>query len=366
MIIPLLFVMVVGIVLVLLIVAARSRLQARQGTLLWLLAIAAEKGQPLPQEVEALAETTSGPLYQDLRQLASYLQLGDPLAIALDRKPGMVPQTAVVAAYIGERTGTLPQVLKEAALHQTMPRVRVSTSPLSLGGALLYLWGLVITGIMIIGFLMYWIIPKFMDIFNDFGVSLPDVTISMIQVSGWFTDYWYLFFPLLMFPPVLLIVVAIAYWKGWEVTELGWMSRWSIRWETPGILRGLSHAVAANAPIAVGLEALRQRHHQDSVRLRLERAMQSCEHGEDCWAALSRQKILKGREVKLLQAAERAGNLPWVLRELASTLEDRRRYRWLAVLEVAQPAVVIALGLVVLYVCVSFFMPLVRLIEQLA
>lgn len=363
--IPLLLGMIVGVALVLVIVTARSRRQARQSTLLWLLAIAAERGRPLPEEIEALSETASGPLYQDLRQLAGNLRLGDPLPVALERNRTLVPHSAVVASYIGTRTGTLPQVLKDAALRCTAPRPRATSSPLALGGAFLYLWTLLMMAVFIVGFLLYWIVPKFVDIFSDFGVELPDATITLVGVGDSVADFGFLLFPILLIPPALLLAAAILYWKGWEAFDLGWMGRWFIRWDTPGILRGMAHSVAAGAPIVQGLEALRERHHQEHVRNRLERAVQACERGEDCWTALRRQKILRPAELRLVQAAQRAGNLPWALRELADSLEDRRSYRWLAVLEILQPAVVVVIGLGVLFICLAFFLPLVKLIEEI-
>ena len=67
----------------------------------------------------------------------------------------------------------------------------------------------------------------------------------------------------------------------------------------------------------------------------------------------------------LLTAAEQAGNLPWALDMLADRIDDRRQ-RWLAVvIEIVQPLFVIALGLLVLLVCLGMFLPLIQVVNGL-
>ena len=58
------------------------------------------------------------------------------------------------------------------------------------------------------------------------------------------------------------------------------------------------------------------------------------------------------RDAALFAAAERAGNLPWALHLVADRIDDARRRRFAAFLEVAQPAIVI---LLVGYACANIF-----------
>lgn len=358
-----------GISVIVVVMIVRERRRARTGTLLWLLAIAARHNRPLNSEVELLVETTSGRLRQDLQNLAAMLQVGDPLPVALERAGGWIPQSAIVAAEVGVQTGTLAQSLGDAARAHTTRRIGSARSTLDVGGLVLYVWIVVLLIFSGAAYLLYSptlaIVPRTRMIFEDFGVRLPGSTQLLFSSADRMRPFAFLFMPILLIPAGLIIAAAIAVWKGRDPFDFGWIGRWLVRWETPTVLRGLSHAVAANAPLAEGLAAVQRMHSRDKVRRRVGEALQAFEAGEDCWLALQRQGILRKPEMRLLQAAERTGDLSWALRELAASLENRWRYRGLMLLEFVHPAMIVLIGAGMLFLCVALFLPLVELIQIL-
>jgi type IV pilus assembly protein PilC len=52
-------------------------------------------------------------------------------------------------------------------------------------GALIYPIVVVMIATLIVTGIMYFVIPKFQEIFNDFGVALPKLTIFLISASKW-------------------------------------------------------------------------------------------------------------------------------------------------------------------------------------
>jgi type II secretory pathway component PulF len=70
--------------------------------------------------------------------------------------------------------------------------------------------------------------------------------------------------------------------------------------------------------------------------------------------------------VPLVHAAERAGNLPWAFVEMADGLYQRTMRLIQRVMQVAFPATVVLLGCLVALVVLSFFLPLVQLVTELA
>ena len=366
MIAPLVLSMIVGVAVIIFIMVAREQRRARASTFLWVLAIAARNNRPLVGQLALLTDATSGRVRQDLQNLAAMLDVGDPLPVALERADVPISQAAIVAAQVGVQTGTLAEALGDAARAQTQRRIGSLRGALDIGGALLYLWLLVLIVLFIVGFLNYWIVPKFRDIFADFGVGLPQVTRLFTEFAPLASALGVLLMPVLLLPGFLILAAAIACWKGRDPFDLAWIARWSVRWESPTILRSLSHAVTANAPLSEGLAAIQHTHPRGKVRRRVGEALQAFESGENCWLALRRQGILRRAEARLLHAAERMGDLSWALRELAASLENRRRYRALVLLELVQPILVILIGAGVLFVCVAFFLPLIELVQRLS
>ena len=59
------------------------------------------------------------------------------------------------------------------------------------------------------------------------------------------------------------------------------------------------------------------------------------------------------------------GNLPWALHEMADSNRRRFIYRVQAVAQTAFPPVVIVFGLIVMFIVVALFEPLVVLIQKM-
>ncbi len=88
--------------------------------------------------------------------------------------------------------------------------------------------------------------------------------------------------------------------------------------------------------------------------------------GESWISALRRHGIIKTSDAQVLSAATEVGNLEWALRELAETSERRLAFRFQAVIQTLFPLVVLCLGMVVLFLAVAFFTPLVVLLGRLS
>ncbi len=88
--------------------------------------------------------------------------------------------------------------------------------------------------------------------------------------------------------------------------------------------------------------------------------------GELWISALERQGIIQTSDAQVLISASEVGNLAWALRELAETSERRLAFRFQAVIQTLFPLVVLGLGMVVMFLAVAFFSPLVKLLWRLS
>lgn len=345
-------------------VVSGNNLRAKQGTLLWLLTILVERGLPLADEVEALADTFTGNFRLRAKRLADALQYGDPLSKALLDNPGLVPQYAVTAADIGEKTGSLGHALREAA--ERHGRSLTSPGNHHVAGLLLY-WCIVVTWLFsIVGFLTYYFAPRFQLIFRDFSMSLPPLTAALFDVLDNTVDYFYLLAPLVLVPLAAMLVIGAAQFRGWDRVHLGRFGRLFLRFDTPVILRSLAGTVAARQPLEFGVERIADTHRHTTARRRLYEVFYAMKRGDDCWDAMQRQKLITKHERSLLQSAQRTGNLSWALSELAGSIERRTLYRIRQLGEAIQPILVLIVGVAVLFICAGFFLPLVHMIWALS
>jgi type II secretory pathway component PulF len=131
------------------------------------------------------------------------------------------------------------------------------------------------------------------------------------------------------------------------------------------VMRSLAALAEMNKPFGPLLEALATGFPSSWARPRLENAAQQVAIGGDWCVALQSQGLIGASDAAVIQAGQRVGNLPWVLRELATSGERRFVYRVAALGQVLLPLAVIACGLVVLAIVVVCFRPLVEMIGSL-
>jgi type IV pilus assembly protein PilC len=233
-------------------------------------------------------------------------------------------------------------------------------------GAVTYPAAIMTAMMLIIGFLMYWIIPKFKKIFDDFGTELPGMTVTLIGGSDAFINYWYLAAPVVYLAVAAVFVVSMAHIVGWRELWIRWGGRWLTRPHASDVLRSLASAVELGVPIDRAFDPFVTSSGPILLQRRAAAIRQALIQGESCWELLTREGFLNWNEVALIESAQRAGNLPWALRELADSLDRRWLFRLKAGFELVQPAAILFLGAIVGFVAIALFMPLVKLLNDLS
>ncbi|MEZ6146512.1 MAG: type II secretion system F family protein [Planctomycetaceae bacterium] len=337
--------------------------RSRESHFLWTLALAVENDLPLDEEVEAFAI----PLWRKKRKkyfdLAGRLRDGRSLIDALELG-GVLPANIVAELRAAQAAGVLPQALRAIAARQTSSLLSNRFNG-SIAMTAVYVWSVLTIVFLVVGFIMYWIVPKFKEIFNDFGVELPAWTVQAVTLSDWFVSYFYLSMPLLSLPIFASIAATIVGVSGWGNLNYPLLMRWFPRWDAPGLLRGLAYAVHASRPLTDTLEEMAEHQQRRDMTERLLRMRQMIELGQPLSSALAQEGYVRPIEANALAAAEEAGNLPWALRTLAESMERTGWHRTQFWLEFLKPAAVLTVGCVVAFFVIAFFLPLVKLINEL-
>jgi type II secretory pathway component PulF len=194
----------------------------------------------------------------------------------------------------------------------------------------------------------------------DFGVELPWQTQVMLRVSDVAVDYWWAFFPAVFL--LLLLPVWIPAMP-WFVPGLGVVQR---RYLQSHVLDMLAHLLSIGRTVPQALGLIASMPLEERAIGRLAQAQHSVEQGQQFADSLCAAGLLPRSMVPLLHAAERAGNLPWILAELADSLFKRTARTLHRVMQFVFPTTVVAVGAVVGIVVFSLFIPLIQLISELS
>ena len=333
---------------------------ARQSSLVWTLTIAVRQGLPLAPEIETLADGLWGRQRLRLQLLAENLAAGVTLAAALERQPGLVPRSVLMMIRMGEETDTLIPALDACAIGYTRKNDHEIDLMSTQHGFFMLLMPVAAIPL-IMGYMSFNIIPKFKRIFLDFGTEMPALTVAVIQFmeeSGGFFLYF-------LGSLGLLGLVAYLSLKDWE-RDWPLLNLLAPRVNGPPILRGVALLIRQQRPLTAGIQALIWSHPRPSARLRLIEIHRQLLQGRDIADALAANRLIRRGDIPLLRAAERVQNLPWTLEQLAESMEQGFWYRIRLVLEVGQPASVLVVGIIVALVSLAFFLPLVKLLNDLS
>ena len=318
-----------------------------QLVVLWILATSIEHDRSPVAALLAFRHDCTPAACRQIDQLINALEAGTSLPDALDAASELVAPEIRLAARTGADAGSLATMLREA-INRQRPRGNVEeAAPLSW---LVYAVFVLTITTLIVGFVMYYIIPKFKKIFNDFGTELPAMTTRVVHLSDLVVNYFYMI-PLFLGGCMLLVA---------------WFRRRLPGRGIPALLESLSLATAAGRPLPGTVATLARFHPSGSIRRRLMAIRSQLEAAGSGWQAFREQGLLRSHEVASLDAAERAGNLPWTLQQLADARRNRNRNRWWMLWEWCRPALILLLGAITALMVIGLFVPLVKLTNDLS
>ena len=332
---------------------------AQSRSLLRLIAVATEKHIPLAPLLEAWAEDERGVQRRRVQRLAMLLRQGTSLPDAVEEVAGALRDGDVLAIRFGVQSGTLAASLREAqqddAALQTAPVLRWTFGYFFLVATLFFV---------ITAFIYVKIIPSVRRIMRDFDMDEPLVLKWSLRFAEVVQNFWWAF-------------MLLAFLLAWSTVSArpGRFLRNTVLSRFFGPLRNLrcaevleklSIAASAGRPMTGAVSTLARYHFDPSTRRKLLFVRNEMEQGAEVWQSMAHAGLLTAPEENLLHAADRVGNRPWTLRQLAAS-KKRRTWRKLERLsELLLPAIVVLLGAFVLFQALSILMPLVKIITALS
>jgi type II secretory pathway component PulF len=351
------FLWLVALAIIVMFVVRFGEMERR--SLLWLLAVAMEKGVPLGNAAHAFADERRDRLGRKTRRLAIALQGGAPLDRAVDTSRISLPTDALVAVRVGSNLGGLPELLKSVNGGGALADAATQAAT----GRATYLVFLIIFTAVPLTFLSVRIFPAYQKIFADFKTEMPETTVAVMNAVE---DFAYSpALPLLACGMLATLFYVVGRYCGLIHWDAPIVRAFTLKLDQGLVMRALAECVARKQPIPRMLGTLADQYPKSHIRRRLWRAAQSTVNGTNWCDALTRVGMLPRADAKVLKAAERVGNLPWALNETAERLSRRFTTRVMTATAILFPIVLVALGSVTFFASVGMILPLSKLITKL-
>ncbi|MEM1355143.1 MAG: type II secretion system F family protein [Planctomycetota bacterium] len=316
-------------------------------------------GVPLARALQILGKESSNPVAaRQCAEIRDQVVDGLPLADAMARFPRSFPPIYVAMIRAGETGGFLEVVLKQIA--DFMSRERDLKSKVST--ALVYpaVLAFIATGVVI--FLLAWFIPRFSEIFDEFGQSLPLLT-RIIQAASMIVLNYGLF---VLIGAVLLAVVI----RRALTTPAGRRGRDAYILRVPGVgtaaarfalvrfARMLGTLVGAGVPLLASLRVSREAVGNQTLSDALDEAIDDVQQGTALAASLSRcPRLFPGSVVEMIAVAEESGRLSEELVRMAGEFEEDLDRRLRTLVSLAEPALLFLMASIVGTIVIGMLLP---------
>ncbi len=154
-------------------------------------------GIPLIDSVRILAKQSTKPAERKVYDRLIYdLLMGENFSKALENQGEKFPRLLINMVKTAEMTGDLPTILDDMADYYTA----MDQTRRQMISAMTYPTVIFVIAIGVIVFILAFVIPKFVEMFENNGAEIPWITKFVIASSNLVQNYWYIF---------LIVIVAI-------------------------------------------------------------------------------------------------------------------------------------------------------------
>jgi general secretion pathway protein F len=321
-----------------------------------------EAGLPLEQAFSALLEQAERPYVRDLiASIRSEVIGGAALSEVLSRHPRDFAEIYRALVASGEQIGQLSRVLTRLADYIERRNALVQKVKL----AFTYPAIVTVVAFSIVIFLLTYVVPQIVSVFANTKQKLPVLTVVMLAVSDFVRNYG-----------LVVLVLLIGAWVSWRraLQNIALKTRWHT-WLLTAPLYGkferslntsrfastLAITTGSGVPILRALETSRDTLTNVAMQQLVEEASDAVREGVSLARALSAQKHFPPMLIHMIRAGEITGELPAMLNRAASAQEADLERRTLTIAGLLEPALILAMGLVVLLIVLAVLMPIIEI-----
>jgi general secretion pathway protein F len=320
-----------------------------------------DAGLNLVEALQTLAEKEGeGERRQVLSGIVAALNRGEPFSQAAAGFPEAFPPLYVATIKAAERTGDVPEALTRFIAHQEeLERVKKKVVSASIYPAIL-----LGVGVLVMGFLLLYVVPRFAQVYEDMAGNLPLFSRLLLSFGSFVGDH------AAVLSAVLLALLGIC---SWAFTQAELRARLNARlWQFPALgnrmkVYQLSRLYrTAGMLLRAGIPAVRALEMAEDLlsaplRPPLAQARRLIEHGKPMSAALAAAGLATPVASRMMAVGERGGDMGRMFGEIARFHDDEvaRDIDWFT--RAFEPALMAALGIAVGLVVVLMYMPIFEL-----
>jgi len=325
-----------------------------------------DAGIPILQSLEALSEQTANPTFKlalvDIRQ---DIQTGSSLSDAFDKHPKIFDQLYVNMIRVGESGGILTAILERVAIYlEKSERLRQKVQ-----GAMIYPTVVISMAVLITIGLLVKVVPTFSEIYGSLGQKLPVMTQMLIDFSN-LLQHDLIF---LVVGGVLLVFLFNLYKK----TPAGHIQIDTLLLKMPifgdlickvsvsRFCRTFATLSQSGVPILEALDIVGKTCGNRVIEILVDEIKVSVKEGNSIADPLAKSSIFPLMVTRMISIGEKSGQLEKMLSKVAEFYDEQVDTAVEGLTKLIEPLIIGFLGIVVGFIVVALFMPILNMTQAI-
>jgi len=323
------------------------------------LATLIDAGLPILRSLFILSEQVESVIFKEkIASIAKDIESGSSLSEAMSKHPKVFDNLYVNMVRAGEIGGVLEAVLNKIA-HFLEKRQALKGKVKS---AMMYPVVVSALACLIVGFILWKIMPKFIDIFEQLGAELPGLTLLLVEASNVLRhETWKV---------VLGIIIIVVAYKQINKTKSGKLFFDKVKLkiivfgplvQKVAIARfagTLATLITSGVPILQALDIVRDTSGNEVVARAMDKVYQSVKEGESIHEPLGECYIFPPLVVHMVAVGEETGAIDQMLNKVAEAYEREVDDTVNALASILEPIMIVFLGIIVGTIVVALYLPL--------
>lgn len=321
-----------------------------------------DAGIPILQSLEALGDQTGNPSFKTaIVTIRNDIQLGSSLSSAFEKHPKIFDQLYVNMIKVGESGGILTTILERVSMYlEKSERLRQKVQ-----GALIYPTVVVSMALLITIGLLVKVVPTFSQIYSSLGQQLPVMTQMLIDFSNLLkNDLLFL---------VVGGVVAVFLFNSYKKTPAGHVQVDTFLLKMPifgdlickvsvsRFCRTFSTLSQSGVPILESLDIVGKTCGNRVIEILVDEIKVSVKEGNSISEPLSKSTIFPLMVTRMISIGEKSGQLDKMLSKVAEFYDEQVDTAVEGLTKLIEPLIIGFLGVVVGFIVIALFMPILNM-----
>ena len=323
-------------------------------------------GLPLAQSLRTVQEQTTNKRMQEIvQEIISDVEGGKSLSDSFAKHPEAFNKVYVALISAGETSGTMDDSLKRLAAQQEKEAAMMS----KIRGAMMYPSSVLEVIILVIGFMLFTVVPQVEGLYRDLNKGLPFVTLMMIKVANFFSSLWWLV--------ILAMIIGGYFLAQYLKTEQGIRTKDTFKLNVPmfkGMFRKMYMArfartgqvlLSTGVPMLDMLRITSDAVNNVIISESILRASDKVKGGKALSASLSNEDYFLAMVPQMIKIGEQSGKIDEMMGKTAQVYEDELDEEIRALSTAIEPVLMVFLAIVAGTMVAAILLPIYSLVGNI-